>query len=108
MIAEGDRGLRRPSTLFGNRTRTQILLMLALVGESYPRELARMVDAPLSSVQKAIDRLETEGVLATRRIGVERRVSLDPTFILASELRQLLFRLAQSESSLAGPRKLLR
>lgn len=86
--------------LLGSRRRTEVLILIALLEESYPTELARLLGAPLYSVQKVVDALDREGVLATRRIGTERRVTLDPRFFAVSELRALLLRLAQAEPEL--------
>ncbi len=88
------------SQLFGSRTRTRLLILLNLLEESYPRELARLLDAPLFSVQRMVDALEKEGCVATRVIGRERRVSLDPRYIAAEELRALLSRLSLAEPEL--------
>ena len=51
-------------------------MLLALLGESYPTELSRLLDAPLVSVIKILNGLELDGVVATRRLGRVRRVSL--------------------------------
>lgn len=98
----------RVPALFGNPTRTRILFVLSLLGESYPRELARIIEAPLSAVQKAIDRLETEGVVASRRIGVERRVTLNPRYPFVKDLQSLLFRWAQADTPIVEATRSLR
>jgi len=46
--------VKKTSSPFGGQTRTRVLLALRLMGESYPRELARLLDAPLSVVQKGL------------------------------------------------------
>jgi DNA-binding MarR family transcriptional regulator len=86
--------------LFGSRRRTEVLIMVALLEETYPTELARLLGAPLYSVQKVVDALDREGVLATRLIGNERRVTLSPRFFARTELRELLQRLAEAEPEL--------
>lgn len=95
--------------LIGSRRRTEVLILLALLEESYPTELARLLGAPLYSVQKVVDALDLEGVVATRRIGTERRVTLDPRYFAVRELRALLLRLAKAEPGLrdtaAGARR---
>ncbi len=48
--------------LFGTATRTKVLVGLALLGESYPRELSRLLGLPLMSVQRA-STLSTERAL---------------------------------------------
>ena len=52
----------KSSSPFGNSTRTRVLLSLSLLGESYARELARVLRAPLSGVQKALRSLELDGL----------------------------------------------
>jgi DNA-binding transcriptional ArsR family regulator len=84
-------------SLFGTRRQTVVLLLLALLEESYPRELSRLTGVSLPAVQRLIEKLEIQGVLATRLIGKERRVSLNPRFFGMKQLRDLLLRLAEAE-----------
>ena len=86
--------------VLGSRRRTEILVLLALLDESYPTELARLLGARLFAVQEIVDALEQEGVVATRLMGRIRRVSLDPRFFAYKELRALLLRLAEGEPDL--------
>ncbi len=74
--------------------------MVALLEETYPAELSRILEARLYSIQKIVDSLDREGVLATRLIGGQRRVSLNPRFFAGNELRALLLRLAEAEEEL--------
>ncbi len=90
---------RRPK-LFGSRRRTEILIMVALLGETYPLELARLLKAPRYSVQTIVDGLNREGILATRLLGRSRVVSLDPRYFAYGELKALLGRLAEAEDQL--------
>lgn len=89
-----------PSKLFGSRRRTEVLILTALLGETYPTELARLLGAPLYSVQTIVDALDREGVVATRLIGRSRQVSLDPRYYCQKELKALLLRLSQGEPAL--------
>ena len=43
-----------PLTLVHRRARTTVLVALGLLGESYPRELARLLEISLSGVQRAL------------------------------------------------------
>jgi DNA-binding MarR family transcriptional regulator len=70
--------------------RTDVLALVAALGESYPRELARLTARPLSMVQRAIRDLELAGVLVTRLRGKQREVRLDDGYVAASELASLL------------------
>jgi hypothetical protein len=92
--------LSRNASPFGSRRRTEVLVLVALLGESYPSEIARLLGAPLFSVQKIVDSLDREGILATRLMGGTRRVSLDPRWFAARELEALLLRLAEAEPRL--------
>ncbi len=71
--------------MFGSRRRTEVLILTALLGETYPTELARLLGAPLYSVQTIVDALDREGVVATRLIGRSRQVSLDPRYYCQKE-----------------------
>ncbi len=81
--------------LFGSRRRTSILLLLGLLEESYPSELARLLEAPIFSVQTIVDNLEAEGIIVTRRLGRTRRLELNPRFPAAEELKALLSKLGR-------------
>ncbi len=86
--------------LFGTVLRTRLLTALALVEESFPAELARLLESGLFPVQRVIDALEKEGIIATRKIGLERRVTLNPRYFAAAELRALLLRLGETDPRL--------
>ncbi len=92
--------LIRKSRLFGSVRRTQILNLLALLGESFPVEIARLLDARPYSVRQIIESLEIEGVVATRKLGHERRVSLNPRYPAYKELLALLRKTAQWDDDL--------
>jgi DNA-binding IclR family transcriptional regulator len=91
-----DDGLR----LFGSHARTLILLAVALLEQSYPRELAKVADVPLSSTQRIVNDLELQGVLASRLRGSQREVRLNPKYFAAKELLELLMRLSLGEPEL--------
>ena len=91
-----DRNLK----LFGSRRRTEVLVAIALLGETYPSELARVLQAPLYSVQNIVAALDREGVLAVRSAGRSRLVSLDPRYFAFSELKSLLLKLSTAEPGL--------
>src|SRR5512133_349369 len=82
------------SSPFGSRARTRVLFALSLMDESYPRELARVLEAPLFSIQKALASLERDGLLASRVLGRTRLYTLNPRYIASRELREYLGRLA--------------
>lgn len=86
--------------LFGSRRRTEVLVTIALLGETYASELARLLKAPLFSVQNIVAALDREGVLAVRSSGRSRLISLDPRYFASKELKQLLLRLSEAEPAL--------
>lgn len=83
-----------PSSPFGSLARTRALLALALMTESYPRELARVLETPLFSIQKALASLERDGLVASRLLGRTRLYALNPRYLASRELREYLERLA--------------
>ena len=88
------------SSPFGGTTRTRALVALRLLSESYPSELARLLETPLFNVQKALLGLEKDGLVAGRRMGRTRIFRLDPRYFAAAELERYLLRLSEPESSL--------
>lgn len=80
--------------LFGTKMRTALLMLVAVLEETYPAELARYLGATIPSVQRTLDKVEVEGLIATRPL-VVRTVSLNPLYPAAKELRALLLRLAE-------------
>ena len=84
------------SRLFGSALRTDVLVAIARVGETYAAELAALLGRRPVEIQRAVASLELAGAVASRRRGTVRLVALDPRFPAAGELRALL--LAMSES----------
>jgi len=90
------------SSPFGGRTRTLVLLALALLGESFPRELARILEVSLNGVQQALRGLENNGLVAGRLVGRTRLYRLNPSYFARKELEGYLRRLAEPETELQG------
>jgi DNA-binding IclR family transcriptional regulator len=88
------------SKLFGSARRGELLILIALLGETYPTEIARLLEAPLYSVQRVVDALDRDGIVATRMSGGTRRVSLDPRYFAHRELKSLLLRLSEAQPAL--------
>lgn len=90
-----DRPWRLPAPIvFGTKMRTALLMLTAVLEETYPAELARYLGTTIASVQRTLDKVEDEGLVATRPL-VVRAVTLNPTYPAAKELRALLLRLAE-------------
>jgi len=79
--------------LFGNSMRTSMLLLIAVLEETFPAQLARYLKTSISSVQRTLDKLEEQGLVATRA-SVYRRVTLNPLYPAAKELKAFLLRIA--------------
>jgi len=84
--------------LFGSRRRTQVLLALSLLEESHSRELSRLLNMPLFSVQRIVAALEEEGVFVSRIVGRERRITFNRRYLAFAELQALLRKLAVRDS----------
>jgi sugar-specific transcriptional regulator TrmB len=93
-------GIKISSSPFGGQGRTRVLLALRLLSESYPRELARTLGMPFSSVQKAVRSLEQDGLIAGRTLGRTRVFQLDPRYFAYHELERFLLRLTEPEREL--------
>lgn len=88
------------SNPFGGTARTRVLIALQLLGESYPRELARVLGTSLSGVQTALRGLERDGMVAGRSVGRTRVFCFDPRYFALRELRAYLTRLSANEPAL--------
>jgi len=88
------------SSPFGSATRTRVLLALGLLEDSYPRELARVLGLPLSGVQRALQGLERDRLVAARSIGRTRQYRLDPGYFAYADLRRYVMRLLEAEEGL--------
>lgn len=85
---------------FGSLTRTRVLLALRLLDQSYPRELARLLDVSLSTVQKAVRSLETDQLVAGRSVGRTRVFQLNPVYFARTEMEAFLARLVEADDAL--------
>ena len=88
------------SSPFGGQARTRVLLAVRLLEETYPRELARMLDLPVNGVQMAIRSLERDGLVASRRVGRSRLVRLNPRYFARQDLQSYLLTLAGADRAL--------
>lgn len=86
--------------LFGTRTRTDLLILIEMLGETHAAELARLSGVRLSTVQNALTSLEQTGAVVGVVEGRARRVRLNPRYFAAAELRTLLEKLGRSDVEL--------
>lgn len=86
--------------LFGNANRTQVLVAIRLLEETWASELAQLLGLRLFTVQTIIASLEREGVLVGRGVGRSRLISLDRRYKAAKELRALTWALGRGDLEL--------
>ena len=85
---------------FGSGTRTRALILLTLLESSYARELARLLQQPVSVVQKALIGLERDGLVAAQTLGRVRLYRINPRYFARTELDAYLARLADAAPEL--------
>ncbi|MDE2480812.1 MAG: winged helix-turn-helix transcriptional regulator [bacterium] len=83
------------SKIFGSVPRTEVLLAISLLGDTYPSELARGLGFPAPSVQRILRDLETEGILVSRERGRTRLYALNPRLYGVSALTEFLRKYVQ-------------
>jgi DNA-binding transcriptional ArsR family regulator len=93
--------VRSDSSPFGSRSRTRVLVALARLGESYPRELSRLLRLSLFSVQRALRTLELDALVVARSMGKTRLYQLNPGYFARRDLDRYLKRLADADAELA-------
>lgn len=76
--------------LCGNPNIQKILLFLFVNGRCYGTQLHRSLQTPLTPLQKALNRLERGGLVASYYEGKTRLYQFNPAYPLMSELEQLL------------------
>ncbi len=96
------------SSPFGGLTRTRLLVALGQLETSYPRELSRLLEAPISGVRMALLGLERDGLVSGRLVGRTRIVQLNPAYFARRELKTYLARLAEADRELQDAVKKLR
>ncbi|MDE0119713.1 MAG: winged helix-turn-helix domain-containing protein [Bdellovibrionales bacterium] len=77
-------------TLLGNRVAEKCLLFIANYREGYINGIARTFNISPSQVKKQLERLETGGVLVSRRAGNVKMFMFNPRAVYKRELQILL------------------
>jgi sugar-specific transcriptional regulator TrmB len=77
-----------------------VLLAISVLEESFPRELARLLEIPLNGVQQALRGLEADALVAARTAGRTRLYRLNPRYFAREELLEYLKRLTAAETDL--------
>jgi DNA-binding transcriptional ArsR family regulator len=78
------------AALFGSSIRTDALIAIGRLGETYPLELAAILDRQPTEVRRAVASLEDAGVVVTRVRGRTRLITLNPRFPAREALYALL------------------
>jgi hypothetical protein len=76
--------------LFGNKNVQRILLFLFVNGSCYGSQLQRLLNAPLTPVQKALLRLEKGGIIQSQIEGKTKLYRFNPRYPVLQELESLL------------------
>lgn len=88
------------STLFGTENRSRVLIALRLLEQSWASELSALLGLRLFVVQTALRSLELEGALVSQLVGRSRVFSLNPRYVAARELSELLWKLGSLDVDL--------
>ncbi len=77
-----------------------MFVALRLLDSSYPRELSRLLDIPVSAASRALANLERDALVAGRLVGRSRIYTLNPAYFAKHELEAYLSRLAVADTKL--------
>jgi len=83
------------NALFGSPIRTDTLVAIGRLGESYPLELASVLGLQATEVRRAVASLEDAGVVVTRLRGRTRLTTLNPRFPAKNALYALLLEMSE-------------
>ncbi len=92
--------VKTSSSPFGGKTRTRVLVALALLGSSFPRELSRLLGSPVSAVSRALYGLERDALVAGLLVGRTRVFRVSPAYFAKRELLAYLGRLSDADLEL--------
>lgn len=81
--------------LFGSATRTRTLLVIALLKETYVRQLAELLGLSSPVLFRIVDDLEREGIVVSSNVGRTRAISLNPRLYGVHELEAFLLKYAK-------------
>jgi DNA-binding transcriptional ArsR family regulator len=81
--------------LFGSATRTRALLTIALLEETYVRQLADLLGLSSPVLFRIVENLEREGIVISNYVGRTRTISLNPRLHGVRELEAFLLKYAK-------------
>lgn len=76
--------------LLGSVNSERVLLFILARDAGYASEIAKFFRTDLYGIQKQLDKLETGGVIASRKVGRTRLYEFNPRYAFLKELRGLL------------------
>jgi transcription initiation factor IIE alpha subunit len=76
--------------LLGSESAEYVLIFIVARDEGYATEIARFFQTELFSIQKQLQKLEYNGILASRTVGRTRQYSFNPRYPFLNELKALL------------------
>lgn len=76
--------------LLGSVNSERVLLFILARDAGYASEIAKFFSTDLYGIQKQLDKLETGGVIASRKVGRTRLYEFNPRYAFLKELRGLL------------------
>lgn len=83
--------------LFGTANRTQVIVAVRMLEETWGAELAAVLGLRISLVQTILNSFEAEGALVSRLVGRSRVFSLSERYVAARELAELLWKLGSAD-----------
>jgi predicted transcriptional regulator len=76
--------------LLGSESKERVLMFLLAREEGYATEMARFFETDLYGIQNQLDRLETGGIVVSRKVGRTRVYTFNPGYAFLDELKGLL------------------
>jgi hypothetical protein len=76
--------------LLGSENKERVLIFLVAREEGFATEMARFFETALFGIQNQLDRLETGGILVSRKAGRTRMYTFNPRYAFLDELKGLL------------------
>ena len=76
--------------LLGSVNSERVLLFILAREEAYASEIAKFFNTNLYGIQKQLDKLETGGVLVSRKTGRTRLYRFNPRYSFLKQLKKLL------------------
>lgn len=83
--------------LFGSRAKTETLLAIALLQETYTQELARILELAPTTVFRVLEDLEREGIILSASLAERARSASTPACMGPASLSHFC------KSTLSGP-----